>query len=1006
MWNKKGANGEPRTGDDSARMQPTIIPSYENQVLPDFCTIETKQPNISVQNQIPRVISRSGKRPPTTFIDSRDWSLYLRICCQLHHIKVTYECTELEAEQILQAGRRDYGNRVTRLVCAFNRLYAEYSRLSSRLSKNPNVKRKSVGRFDDVTPQLSPEKKRTEPSKSIQKSMKLGNGTSSADVLQMSNTINQATVSSGCGDTDVLNTDITLEPTSLQSIHLADDSQKSRSDERLHQKLSLTDPATSRPPLVQVDPAEEMTPYESSASARTLMNSTSTSLHFTNRETPTSSCDPSRSSLTSQQPLNRPSNSVCFRWCGRSLRRPDSRAQWNRKREALRLCKRLQRSSPPDFGCRYSGSRSAVEQQSLYDQIIRAAELANVLVYQHGSHCYQVEHVVHWIPRNTPQNWKEQSEIEAANNLLGAKFSTVRLPIALELILPKMQCQIEKVMKHCENICDPLEVAAELRQLNYDTDACITYFHHVRNLREIINEFLPQTYTDSKGAFRDRHFITTPSNSALDNSGIPGLRSRTTFPHPEYTDVLLHLRNLLISLRRLHTDVSKCLSRLRCGTTDLVTKLRTDLEEKVITKVWAVMSTDKTASCDSPRNGKSIAGLVCPSTPGKIGSNTEDASFAQLTKLVQENHSLKLTLRTEENRRRAVFNMMQEYLGNIRIYCRCRGISTISSCIEARPLVDTILLHNNPDGTNSEVYKFDRVFDANATQAEVYTELAPSVCSFLDGYNVCFLTYGGEASGKTYTLLGAESDLIEKQGIAQRALRTVLSEREARMQEWNYHLASAVVEIYNDTLIDLLSSEKGISIRVDSGPDRMLENLKTIEIEQESDIEQLLGLCRERRHTGCTALNNQSSRSHLIIFARLSARSRIHDTFVCSLLALCDLAGFEDIIKAETLMDPVLAKEAGYINRSLTALNRVFMSLRTQDPSNVSYRDTKLTFLLKPFFTQSGKCILIVTVRTDKNTIASTQSTLRFARDSRGVSLGRARRQFNLDKLIDDMRSS
>ncbi|KAA0192716.1 Kinesin protein [Fasciolopsis buskii] len=1002
MWATKLSVNESSAVDESAEPQMSVFQPYESQMLSQFCDTEVKESNVAVENQIPRITSRSGKRPPTGFIDPTDWSVYLRICCQLHHIKITYECTEYEAEQILHAGRNNHGSRVIRLICAFNRLYAEYSRLSKRLPKAPYSKRKHVSNFFGTANRQTLDDKQTDPCQSVR-------DIPTMDAPGMSNTVNRATVSSGCGDTGILNTDITLEPTSLQSMQVVDDSHFSKFKEQSHPNLVdvKQGPAcpTPQPAVTQIDPGDILTPYESSASAHTLMNSASTSLHLTNRETSVSSCNGSRCSLASQQPLNRPSNNVCFRWCTRSLRRPDSRAQWNRKREAMRLCKRLQQPGQLDSVGSNSGNRYSMESRekhTFYDQISRAPDMANVLVYQRGNHDYRVDHVVHWIPSSISSNQrKEPNGTEQSNCLTGTKFSTIRLPIALELILPKTQYQIEKVMEHCKNICDPLEVAAELRQLNYDTDACIAYFHKIRHLRDIINEFLPQTTMDNRITVRECQTIPGPSNQYSAYPATTDMPNWSMVSHPDYANTVLTIRDQINGLRKLHVDVTKRLARVRIGTIEMIAKLRTDLEEKVVTKLWAMMSADKTIE-----NKGSCTDAIDTGPGNSIMQRNMELSSSQIAKLVQENQSLKLTLRTEENRRRAIFNMMQEYLGNIRIYCRCRGIPSLNCCIETRPLVDTVLLHNNPDGTNSEVYRFDRVFDVNATQAEVYTELAPSVCSFLDGYNVCFLTYGGEASGKTYTLLGTQSDSVEQQGIAQRALRTVLSEREARMQEWDYHLAIAVVEIYNDTLIDLLSSERGITVRVDSGPDRMLENLQNMNIEQESDIEHLLELCRERRHTGCTALNNQSSRSHLIIFARLSARSRIHDTHVCSLLALCDLAGFEDIIKAETLMDPILAKEAGYINRSLTALNRVFMCLRTQDPSNVSYRDTKLTFLLKPFFTQSGKCILIVTIRTDRNNIASTQSTLRFARDSRGVSLGRARRQFNLDKLIDDMRSS
>nr|CAH8876380.1 unnamed protein product [Trichobilharzia regenti] len=390
-------------------------------------------------------------------------------------------------------------------------------------------------------------------------------------------------------------------------------------------------------------------------------------------------------------------------------------------------------------------------------------------------------------------------------------------------------------------------------------------------------------------------------------------------------------------------------------------------------------------------------------TYGNHKSN-EMTSCSKLSKLMEENRSLRMTLRMEESRRKAVFNMMQEYLGNVRVYCRCRTITHSIQCVQIHSL-DTLSLYVG-NKNNIEHYKFERVFDGCSSQAEVYTELMPSVCSFLDGYNVCFLTYGGEASGKTYTLLGPEDRSTENQGIAQRALHTILRERDIRQPEWNFQLLVTVIEVYNDTVTDLLSMHTGTPVRIDMSLEQIKEKLETIAIENDSHVEGLLNICRQRRKTCSTALNPHSSRSHLLIFVHLRACSRIHESEVSSVLALCDLAGFEDIIKAETSSDKISTKEAGYINKSLTALNRVFTALRTQDPNSISYRDSKLTHILKPFFTQSGKCILIVTIRTDKSSISSTQNTLRFSKISRGVNLGRPNKKFNLDKLIDSLRNA
>jgi len=51
-------------------------------------------------------------------------------------------------------------------------------------------------------------------------------------------------------------------------------------------------------------------------------------------------------------------------------------------------------------------------------------------------------------------------------------------------------------------------------------------------------------------------------------------------------------------------------------------------------------------------------------------------------------------------------------------------------------------------------FVFDRVWKADANQAEVFADVEPMVVSVLDGYNACILAYGQTGSGKTFTMDG------------------------------------------------------------------------------------------------------------------------------------------------------------------------------------------------------------------------------------------------------------
>ncbi|KAA3681554.1 kinesin family member C2/C3 [Paragonimus westermani] len=876
-----------------------------------------------------------SKRPPTAFLDTEDWGLYLRVCCQIQQIKAKYGCTEKEAEQMIHSERIGRWGRLIRLIIAFNRLYVEYSKLVGYVScklinadSNQKYLTENTG-----SPKIFAETGEDENKMFVVK----------GPVCQPGFT--QSASDRGDMGTLAVEYASTIAGTTRKSLVVGDHTRN----------LELGYNSKYRSCVSQCSP-DKAKPNRRSG---TVFNSSSTSIGFksSNRKPPSTQAESSRW-LSSRG----------FPWCCRSTKKLTSPNSSKHAHEALKLSKQLE--TTVNFSNKHKFSEES--SQEYFDQIRRDPVENSVVVYQLVSYQWRIEHRTQFqnesikdLPPEEQQSGKRLVDlVHLGNDIL----PTIRLPIALELVLPKMQRQIKNIMCSCQYLCDPLEVAAELRQMNYDTEACIAYFHKTRPLREVIHEFLPKT-----------HITKTDANQYPHSQPLAtwGLQSTLHLGRNTFQKFLMNLRTQLTALRTAQQDATRHLNRLRQFSLGMNVQLEQALKETLVSQL-----------CISPQVEKIIS------------NNRTDLPFSQLSKLVQENRSLKMTLRMEENRRKTMFNMMQEYLGNIRVYCRCRAIPHARSCIEV-PSLDTVLFANGTEA-GIEQYKFDRVFDCHASQAEVYTELAPIVCSFLDGYNVCFLTYGGEASGKTYTLLGAGGFSSEANGIVYRALCNALAERDTRQHDWNYCLSVAVIEIYNDNVTDLLGNETGVNVHVDSGLERMMDALSTLPIEMETDIEDLLNLCRAKRRIGHTALNSQSSRSHLIILTRLNAQSRVHETKFCSILALCDLAGFEDIIKADTLGDPTLAKEAGYINRSLTALNRVFMSLRTQDPNTVSYRDSKLTYLLKPFFTSSGKCILIVTIRNDKGNLASTQSSLRFGRESRGVTLGRARRQLNLDRFLND----
>ena len=83
--------------------------------------------------------------------------------------------------------------------------------------------------------------------------------------------------------------------------------------------------------------------------------------------------------------------------------------------------------------------------------------------------------------------------------------------------------------------------------------------------------------------------------------------------------------------------------------------------------------------------------------------------------------------------------------------------------------------------------------------------------SVIDGYNATILSYGAAGTGKTHTMLGSS----DHPGIIMRCLSQLfLDIGNHKHQEFKSKLS--YLEIYNETIKDLLSSEdKNIDIRED-----------------------------------------------------------------------------------------------------------------------------------------------------------------------------------------------
>ncbi|KAK8686680.1 hypothetical protein V6N13_125703 [Hibiscus sabdariffa] len=334
----------------------------------------------------------------------------------------------------------------------------------------------------------------------------------------------------------------------------------------------------------------------------------------------------------------------------------------------------------------------------------------------------------------------------------------------------------------------------------------------------------------------------------------------------------------------------------------------------------------------------------------------------------------------DENRK--LFNELQDLKGNIRVYCRIRPflpgetekLSVVENISENRKLVIANPSKPGKDGKRS--FKFNKVFGPDSTQGEVFSDIQPFVKSVVDGYNVCIFAYGQTGSGKTYTMTGPNGATEEEWGINYQALNLLFRVSQSRRKHVLYEVGVQMVEIYNEQVRDLLSSD---------------------------DVLDLMDTGFKNRAVSATALNSRSSRSHSIVTIHVRGKDLKTGTVLYGNLHLVDLAGSERVDRSEVTGDRL--KEAQHINKSLSSLGDVIFALAQKSP-HVPYRNSKLTQVLqsslgtsfifilklqKPSPGGKAKTLMFVQLNPDATSYSETMSTLKFAERVSGVELGAAR---------------
>lgn len=364
-----------------------------------------------------------------------------------------------------------------------------------------------------------------------------------------------------------------------------------------------------------------------------------------------------------------------------------------------------------------------------------------------------------------------------------------------------------------------------------------------------------------------------------------------------------------------------------------------------------------------------------------------------------------------EAARRKLHNQLQELKGNIRVFCRVRPLlkkgdepveMNFPDCDGesqqlqiSLPTVGGIPTLEQKVSNSVHSFSFDKVFNPNASNRDIFLEVEQLVQSALDGYNICIFAYGQTGSGKTFTMSNPTD------GIIPLAISQIFATaQELQETGWEFEFHGECLEIYNEKILDLLGHSDDLGhggkyeIRHDPATHRTtVTGLTSVRIESPKHATEVLRQANRNRSVAATMANHHSSRSHSVFILRLNGRNKTTGKVHTGVLNLIDLAGSERLNQSQAVGERL--KETQAINKSLSSLGDVIVALGSGGSGNgghIPYRNSKLTYLLQYSLSGNSKTLMMVNVSPLQAHANETINSLRFATKVNNTHIGTAKR--------------
>ncbi|KAK4504452.1 hypothetical protein PRZ48_005368 [Zasmidium cellare] len=302
-----------------------------------------------------------------------------------------------------------------------------------------------------------------------------------------------------------------------------------------------------------------------------------------------------------------------------------------------------------------------------------------------------------------------------------------------------------------------------------------------------------------------------------------------------------------------------------------------------------------------------------------------------------------------------------------------------------------------------QTFGFDRVFDENTTQNDVYEGTTKGLLdSVLDGFNCTVFAYGATGCGKTHTITGT----AQQPGIIFMTMQELFEKIDDVRETKDCEITMSYLEIYNEKIRDLLSLDEtgkpNLMLREDNNQVVSVAGLSSHKPKNVAEVMDIVLRGNANRTQSPTEANATSSRSHAVLQVNVSLKDRnasVNEPVTFATLSIIDLAGSERA--SATKNRGVRLQEGANINKSLLALGSCINAL-CELRKHIPFRNSTLTRLLK--FSLGGNCrtVMIVCVSPSSAHFDETQNTLRYANRAKNIRTKSVRNVYNVDRHVKD----